>query len=323
MTRKMVCESLKFKENTTSVTEIAKIKKTVRDYTLGVALILGADPDRYSSMIRGLKNASLAGRDEWPKNVTEAYSYLSKWEGEEPSGRSTRDYEGSSFLNDQNADDGPKPWQKQMTCRKCLKIGHISKFCENTRASASDSASYNASTSDTNTQDGQVHQEAEQQLLDASKLASENEDYYAELFLCEDQEHRSVSFQLNDGINGGRIPKTWILLDSQSTTDAFSNPNLLKDIHEVPGSLTITTQAGKCVTKMRGTVPGYGEVWFCPNGIANILSLARVIKTRVVTFDSTDGNQFTVTKNDGTKRIFEQSDTGLYYYDMQSTKQAA
>jgi hypothetical protein len=125
-----------------------------------------------------------------------------------------------------------------------------------------------------------------------------------------------VSFELKDGINGGRIPKDWVLLDSQSTTDAFSNPNLLTDIHEVKGSLTIHTQAGKAVTKLRGTLPGYGEVWFCPDGIANILSLARVAKSRLVTFDSTNGNQFAVTKEDGHKRVFKQSEHGLYYYDM-------
>ena len=73
----------------------------MRDYTLGAALILGADPTRYSGMIRGLKNVSLAGRDEWPKNVTEAYNCLSKWEGDEHSGQHERDYEGNSFLNDQ------------------------------------------------------------------------------------------------------------------------------------------------------------------------------------------------------------------------------
>jgi hypothetical protein len=72
MTRTMVCKDLGYNVGTTSTTEIAEITKTVRDYTLGAAIILGADPERYTSMIKGLKNASLAGRDEWPKNVTEA-----------------------------------------------------------------------------------------------------------------------------------------------------------------------------------------------------------------------------------------------------------
>ena len=55
---------------------------------------------------------------------------------------------------------------------------------------------------------------------------------------------------------------------------------------------------------------------FCPDGIANISSLANVSKTRSVKFDSSNGNQFEVTKNDGKKRIFKQSEHGLYYYDM-------
>jgi hypothetical protein len=311
MTRAMVCKDLGYKTDTTRASEIDKITKTVRDYTLGAALILGADPERYTSMIKGLKNASLAGRDEWPKNVTEAYNYLSKWEGDGSNGHHGRDYDATSFVNDEDKKEydrpkGPQKWHEQMTCRKCLQKGHIAVFCKDDKTK----------TADANVQDGQTHDEEDQQLIDGSVLANENAHYYADLFVCEDQEHRSVSFQLKDGINGGRIPKDWVLLDSQSTTDAFSNPNLLTDIHEVKGSLTIHTQAGKAVTKLRGTLPGYGEVWFCPDGIANILSLARVAKSRLVTFDSTNGNQFAVTKEDGHKRVFKQSEHGLYYYDM-------
>jgi hypothetical protein len=195
-----------------------------------------------------------------------------------------------------------------MTCRKCLKKGHIATFCPDAEKTA-----------DTNVQEGQAtHEEAAQQLLDGAALANVNEDYYADLFLLDDEDHRSVSFQLKDGINGGRIPKHWVLLDSQSTTDAYSNPDLLTDIHEVRGSLTIHTQTGKAVTKLKGTVAGYGEVWFCPDGIANILSLANVAKRMDVTFDSNNGNQFVVTKSDGKKRIFHQSEHGLYYYDMRA-----
>jgi hypothetical protein len=83
MTRAVVCENLGHSIRTTTDTEVAEITKTVRDCTLGVALILGADPDRHTDMIRGLKNASLAGRDEWPKNMTEAHNCPSKWDDEQ------------------------------------------------------------------------------------------------------------------------------------------------------------------------------------------------------------------------------------------------
>ncbi len=89
-------------------------------------------------------------------------------------------------------------------------------------------------------QDAQVHEEAATQLLDGARMAEENEHYYTDLFMSDDQEQRSESFQVKDGINGGRIPKSWVLLDSQSTTDAFSNPHLLTDIHEVTRNIQVS-----------------------------------------------------------------------------------
>ena len=119
---------------------------------------------------------------------------------------------------------------------------------------------------DANVQDGKVHEDATQEQLLDSLQKETGTNYKADLFVCETDESRSASFHLRDGMNGGRIPKRWVLLDSQSTADAYSNPDLLTDIHEMKGSLTIHTQAGKVVTKLRGTVPGYGEVWYCPKG---------------------------------------------------------
>jgi hypothetical protein len=95
-------------------------------------------------------------------------------------------------------------------------------------------------------------------------------------------------------------------------TDAFANPALLKNIHEVQGSLTIHTQAGKSAAKLKGTVPGYSEVWYCPDGITKLLSLEHFTKTCLVKFDSTNGFQFEVMKDDGSTRLFKQSEHGLY-----------
>ena len=40
-----------------------------------------------------------------------------------------------------------------------------------------------------------------------------------------------------------------------------------------------------------------------------------------VKFDSSNGNQFEVTNADGMKRIFQQSEHGIYFYDMRTTWQ--
>jgi hypothetical protein len=53
-----------------------------------------------------------------------------------------------------------------------------------------------------------------------------------------------------------------------------------------------------------------------PYWIANILSLARVCKAGYnVSYSSSNGNTFIVTKPDGTVRNFKQSEEGLFYLD--------
>ena len=111
------------------------------------------------------------------------------------------------------------------------------------------------------------------------------------------------------------IPPTWLLLDSQSTVDVFANGDLLDDIHEVSDEMVIASNGGSSVTWEMGTLRGYGPVWYDPSGIANIVSLANVMKKYHVTFDSND-NMFVVTKPDGTVYRFTQSESGLYYYDL-------
>jgi hypothetical protein len=111
------------------------------------------------------------------------------------------------------------------------------------------------------------------------------------------------------------IPKSWILLDNQSTVDVFHNDELLKNIREGDGHMDIHNNAGVTSTNIIGDLPGYGPVWYHPNGIANILSLSRVKQKCRVTFDSQDGNAFTVHST----RTFQQSNRGLYYMETKLT----
>lgn len=60
------------------------------------------------------------------------------------------------------------------------------------------------------------------------------------------------------------IPKSWILLDSQSMVDMFSNPKLLDNIHDAKQVLTLHCNAGKAIVSKRGDLKGYGTVWYHP-----------------------------------------------------------
>ena len=112
----------------------------------------------------------------------------------------------------------------------------------------------------------------------------------------------------------------WILLDNQSTVDVFQNRKFLTNIRDSGKTMKIHCNAGTATTRLVGNLPGYGEVWFHPEGIANILSLSRVKEKYWVTFNSKNGNKFLVHKGDGSTRIFSESKQGLYYYAVSSDK---
>ena len=79
--------------------------------------------------------------------------------------------------------------------------------------------------------------------------------------------------------------------------------------------------AGVAKSNLVGDLPGYGTVWYHPDGIANILSLSKVKEKYCVTFDSDINNQFIVHRPDGTQQIFQQSSRGVYFLDMSLTPQ--
>ena len=126
-----------------------------------------------------------------------------------------------------------------------------------------------------------------------------------------------------DGVNAlmfsfyqanGTIPKTWVLLDSQSTVDVFCNPQLLTNIRRNTERMRIHCNAGSRLTHLIGDLPGYGTVWYDPKAIANILSLRRVRDKYRITYDS-KYQQFVVTKPCGKEFVFKESDGGLHYLD--------
>ena len=118
----------------------------------------------------------------------------------------------------------------------------------------------------------------------------------------------------------GNVNPDWILLDSQYTISLFYNDKLLSNIREYEkGQEKLCyCNGGIQDSNMIGDLQGFGIVYFNPQSIANILSLAEVVKSRRVTFDSKKGNKFRVFGGGRNMITFRQSEKGLYFWDVKS-----
>ena len=299
-----------------------------------------SDRNRFGKLVEDLENAYLHGCNDYRREtLAAAYSLLTSWrqdprnqlraagsndgvtfattgEGDDEEGDDDAEQEVSLNTNSKKAKKKREPRDKStITCRRCGEKGHWPSECDNPRkqTSSNDDGSV---TSNPNSGGRQAAA-----TLVTSGIIEEDEE--------EDLDDVIVGFQfLTKGSGttlkmgqGPSILKTWILLDSQSTVDIFQNKSLLKNIRDGGGTMDIHCTAGVTTTRLMGDLPGYGEVWYHPNGIANILSLARVkAKGYAVTYDSAVGNHFKVVTPGGAVRLFKQSSRGLYYLDAAKVK---
>ena len=72
---------------------------------------------------------------------------------------------------------------------------------------------------------------------------------------------------------GRSVPLTWLLIESQLTVDLIANPKILLNIRkvQVKDAIRIHCNSGVKILDRAGDLPGYGNVWYEPTRIANIL----------------------------------------------------
>ena len=119
-------------------------------------------------------------------------------------------------------------------------------------------------------------------------------------------------------LNGrGRLPESWILLDTCSSADLISNPSLLKDIHMVDRTMNIRCNAGYTSTNQMGYMGDCPvPVWYNPKGIANILSLDNVSRYYRLTMDTKESPAITLHRGARPAVHFTLSTKGLYRFDL-------
>jgi hypothetical protein len=111
------------------------------------------------------------------------------------------------------------------------------------------------------------------------------------------------------------IPSTWMLLDSQSAYSVFKDGKLLTNVRDSPRTLRVCTNRGTQTSTKIGTVRNFGNAWFDPNSLANILSMAEVGKVCQITMDtSQEEAAITVHRKDGSLMVFRECKSGLHFF---------
>ena len=114
------------------------------------------------------------------------------------------------------------------------------------------------------------------------------------------------------------INNYWLLLDSQSSISVYNNPDYMTNVQKSYLPVKAHTNGGSQESYKFGDSKYFGSVWFNPESLANILSLAQVRKYCRVTMDTEFEPAMVVHLSDGKEIKFIEYKNGLYYHDVRS-----
>ena len=202
-----------------------------------IHMLLGADKDRFGGAVEDFAHSYLMDKsNQYPADTQACYNLLSNWQ--KSSGRPRdRDRAGVSFntLGDDDGtalvNDGGGKKYSGPPCEKCGWNNHATADCRAKKHK--DGTMLHV--------EGTVNEAVEEDEVSDSCNAEDIHEIHELMFAQPDS---STSSTPQKSFFKGGIPDTWILLDSQSTIDVFSNKTLLSDIREIRTTMNIRCNAG-------------------------------------------------------------------------------
>ena len=274
---------------------------TAKQETLAMALICGADPTRYGSLLLDLANHYAAGRDLYPKDLLTAYSLLLEYKVP-TNARPRQDHRSTDTINSNpqsssNPRDSDPPGPPAPS------------------AAAPNSTATTAPTTVTPTPSTTMRPPAGHTFAQAVQTPPNTVTIPA-------PDTSLTQWAATMAQHDHSIDPSWILLDSQSTFSVFRNPNMLSDIRPPHHTIRAVTNGGYQDSTMIGDFHGLGTpctAWYNAASIANILSLSDIRKICTVTMDSSKSPSLVVHKPDGTLMSFDEHPCGLYVHHHNPT----
>jgi len=274
----------------------AACEKRAYEQYMAYVYMKNADQGKYGSILTGLSTQKSLGNEQYPKTITDATNVLSnhrfdnykQLKSERKSKKDDKDKE----------EDNPKLSFAQATtvCYCCGKPNHKSSQCRLKEKIPKDEWAIN--------KDPKLKESAQAHVQ--TEKTENNESKKGNIETAKAEAWAGVHFQFYQADE----MRNMILLDNESTTNVFCNALMVENIRETPDKLYLTTSAGVMTTNLKATLPGWGDVWFDPATVTNILSYAQVRDRYRVEYNY-DDDVFIV--HLGAKDVkFERTPVGLY-----------
>ena len=150
---------------------------------------------------------------------------------------------------------------------------------------------------------------------DNNQVESDNDNTSQGYLMCPAEDVRDAECFLQK--SSRCLPALWLLLDSCSNADIFSNPELLHNMHTARRPMRVHCNAGTVTLHEQGHFGDYPHpVWCNPQGIANILSMDNVGKTCRLTMDTAVDAGVAMHGSNGKTVAFEPARKGLRHHHL-------
>ena len=288
----------------TDTKQQSELKNQSFERYMAFILLRNSDQAKYRSLMNGLISQYSMENDQYPELITTAIDILANHKHDNYSLKKDEKYKK------QDEDDNKSTTSETsfaqfngVTCYCCGKKGHKSPQCPE---------------KDTRPRDQWAIRRAEQHL----QAEADGDDDGSTASNATSGTNRS--FQ-NKGWSGLQVNlmnhedsqsmRESITLDNGSTLSLFCNPELVKDIRQSNTTLKMHTNAGSKESNQQATVPGFGNVWFHEEAIANIFGFGDLASKYRITYDSEKEDAFLVHMKHKTVK-FTRTPEGLYQFTV-------
>jgi len=267
------------KKNVTNRTDaqLSKAMDKVEEEMHAIFFMYKTNRHKYSNLLDQMENDILQKKDPFPKTLSEASTLMEGWKGKSNNNYANKYNEandGIAFATEGKEEKtGNKNKKKEITCYKCGEKGHYSNECDKEQPDDGKTVKTSNKTSSNFlvTNDNQYGYSSDEDMSerpyaecdltaipeaneenkeseedDIESESSNDQDKSSDKSFTEeddDDEYEGFAFLHNDVVcstqDKAGIPKTWIILDSQSTVDVFSNSRLLTNIRDSKTTLTL------------------------------------------------------------------------------------